>query len=62
LERLRTMAAQAGLSLSEEELRRLLQGVNRAFKQVDDLRGLLSAVDEPAGIFSAASRKKEHAE
>jgi hypothetical protein len=61
LERLRMMAAQAGLSLSDEELQRLLEGVNRAAKQVGDLRGLLSATDEPAGVFSAASGKKEHA-
>jgi hypothetical protein len=61
LERLRIMAAQAGLSLSDEELQRLLQGVNRAFKQVRDLRGLLSASDEPASVFTAASGKKERA-
>jgi hypothetical protein len=61
LDELRARAARAGLALSEDELKQLLPGVNRAFKQVRDLRGLISAAEEPAGIFSAAPGKKENA-
>jgi hypothetical protein len=59
LEQLRVMAAQAGLSLSDEELQHLLPGVNRAFKQVRDLRGLLSDSDEPAAGFTAAAGNRK---
>jgi hypothetical protein len=58
LDELRARAARAGLELSEDELRQLLPGVNRAFQQVRDLRGLLSDSDEPAGTFSAPRRPK----
>ena len=48
------MAQQIGLQLPEEELLRLLPGVNRSRKQVSELRELLAQTDEPAGIFVAA--------
>jgi hypothetical protein len=54
IEILRTMAQQIGLQLPEEELLRLLPGVNRSRKQVSELRELLAQTDEPAGIFVAA--------
>jgi len=55
LDELRTMAQQVGLNLSDEELLRLLPGVNRSRKQVAELRELLARTDEPAAIFDAAT-------
>jgi hypothetical protein len=61
LDELRARAARAGLELSDDELKQLLPGVNRAFKQVRDLRGLLSDSDEPAAVFAAAAGDREDA-
>ena len=52
LSQLRMIAEQAGLRLSEEQLQRVLPGVNRSRKQVSELRGLLSDSLEPAANFS----------
>jgi len=49
---LRTQALQAGLKLADEELQKLLPGVNRARRQAAELRELLSDRSEPAGIFT----------
>jgi len=54
LDDLRRMASRAGLSLSDEELQKLLPGVNRAQRQVLELRELLSDEIEPAAHFPAA--------
>ena len=43
LENLRAMAERAGLRLGDDELQRLLPGVNRSRQQAD----------EPAGVFNA---------
>jgi hypothetical protein len=59
LDELRVRAARAGLELSEDELKQLLPGVNRAFKQVNELRELLSGDAEPACIFGAAASAKD---
>jgi hypothetical protein len=59
LDELRARAARAGLELSEDELKQLLPGVNRASKQVNELRDLLSDADEPASIFGATAGKKD---
>ena len=56
---LRVRAARAGLDLSEDELNQLLPGVNRAYKQVIDLRALLSDADEPAAVFAPAKSQRE---
>lgn len=56
---LRVRAARAGLDLSEDELNQLLPGVNRAYKQVIDLRALLSDTDEPAAVFAPARSQRE---
>lgn len=48
---LRQMAERNGLKLSEDELQRLLPGVNRAKKQAAELRELLKPGDEPASTF-----------
>jgi hypothetical protein len=55
LDELRKMAQQVGLNLPDEELLRLLPGVNRSRKQVGELRELLAQTDEPAGTFDAAT-------
>jgi hypothetical protein len=51
IEVLRVMAQGAGLNLGDEELRRLLPGVNRARKQACELREIIGAPDEPAVAF-----------
>ena len=53
LEKLAGIAERAGLKLPEDELQRLLPGVNRARKQADELRRIISIADEPAGVFNA---------
>ena len=40
-----------GLKLPQDELQRLLPGVNRSRKQVEELRALLDVADEPAARF-----------
>jgi hypothetical protein len=59
LDELRVRATRAGLELSEEELKQLLPGVNRAYKQARELRALVSQKDEPASIFAAGDSKKD---
>jgi len=54
LETLRAMAERAGLKLAEEELQRLLPGVNRSRKQVAELREIIGIADEPPGTFDAS--------
>ncbi|HEY2918705.1 MAG TPA: hypothetical protein VGK77_06900 [Candidatus Binatia bacterium] len=54
LDNLRLMAQRAGLELDDDELRRLLPGVNRAKKQVTELRALIEAEIEPAATFRAS--------
>ena len=52
IENLRVMADLAGLKLSDDELRRLLPGVQRSKKQSAELRELVVAGNEPAPTFS----------
>ena len=56
LEELRAMAARAGLQLTEEELQKLVPGVNRSRRQALELRQVLSEGDQPAGTFSATAK------
>jgi Ca2+-binding EF-hand superfamily protein len=56
LDNLRTMAERAGLKLSDDELQRLLPGVNRSKQQAQELRELITATDEPAIVFDAGKR------
>jgi hypothetical protein len=51
LEESRMMPERAGLELADDELRRLLPGVNRSKKQVAALRELIEAETEPAATF-----------
>ena len=53
LDELSKLAAQAGLKLSDDELQKLLPGVNRARKQAAELRQLITNSTEPAETFSA---------
>lgn len=50
---LRLMAQRAGLKLTDDELERLLPGVNRAKKQAGELRSLIFLETEPAATFRA---------
>jgi hypothetical protein len=58
LDELRGMALRAGLALTEDELQKLVPGVNRSRKQVAELRQLMADALEPAGTFSANARKQ----
>jgi hypothetical protein len=51
---LRRMAQRAGLDLSDDELQRLLPGVNRSKRQAAELRELVTATDEPAAKFNVS--------
>jgi benzoyl-CoA reductase/2-hydroxyglutaryl-CoA dehydratase subunit BcrC/BadD/HgdB len=55
---LRILAERAGLNLSEDELRRLLAGVNRSKQQAAELRELFASTDEPASIFDLTGERK----
>jgi hypothetical protein len=57
IEALRLMAQGAGLNLDDEELQRLLPGVNRARKQANELREIIAATNEPAVTFDASRRR-----
>jgi hypothetical protein len=56
LEELRAMAARAGLNIADDELERLLPGVNRSRQQVSELRQLIDHTDEPTGAFNPVRR------
>jgi hypothetical protein len=58
LDQLRSLAEQAGLKLSAEELERLLPGVNRSRKQASELRLVMRESVEPAAAFSAVAGEK----
>ena len=59
LDELRARAERAGIELSEEELEKLLPGVNRSYKQARELRELVTDGDEPALSFRAARAQRE---
>ena len=52
------MAERRGLKLADDELQKLLPGVNRARRQAAELRELLADHREPAGAFTALKAKK----
>lgn len=58
LDELRAMVMQAGLTLSDDELQKLVPGVNRARKQATELRTLTDDNNEPASSFSAQKADK----
>lgn len=53
LDDLSKMAAQAGLKLPDDELQKLLPGVNRALRQAAEMQPLVANGTEPASTFSA---------
>lgn len=55
---LQTMASRAGLRLSEQELAKLLPGVNRSHKQALELRELIADGIEPAATFVLSGTKR----
>jgi hypothetical protein len=60
IDALRKSARSASLALPDDELQRILAGVNRAKKQAAELRDIVAADNEPASTYEAAkpSRKK----
>lgn len=54
----KALAETAGLRLADDELQRLLPGINRAKKQAAELRELIGAAAEPALAFAAGPREK----
>ena len=59
LEILRAIAERVGLRLSDDELQRLLPGLNRARQQVAELREIIERAGEPAGAFNAANAERK---
>jgi hypothetical protein len=59
LDDLSLMAQRAGVKLTDEELRRLLPGINRSSKQAAELRALITLETEPAAIFQATGPKQK---
>jgi hypothetical protein len=58
LAELQTMAKRSGLQLTDEDLEKLLPGVNRSYNQILELRGLLTDRTEPATAFVASRTEK----
>jgi hypothetical protein len=58
LAELRAMAKRSGLQLTDEELEKLLPGVNRSYNQILELRGLITDRTEPTAAFVASRTEK----
>ena len=58
LQQLWALCDSLGLKLPQDELQRLLPGVNRTRKQVEELRALLDTTDEPAAKFAPPATGK----
>jgi len=56
LNELSLLALQAGLNLTQDELGKLLPGVNRSRSQISELRNFIGDGTEPAGVFSAQQK------
>src|SRR5215831_17515907 len=55
---LQTMVERSGLKLTDEEVEKLLPGVNRSHHQILELRELITDNIEPATAFAASRTKK----
>jgi Ca2+-binding EF-hand superfamily protein len=55
---LQTISSRLGLRLSDEELEKLLPGVNRSHHQILELRELITDSIEPAAAFVASRTEK----
>jgi hypothetical protein len=58
LTQLRTMAERSGLKLTDEELEKLLPGVNRSHNHLLELRERITDSIEPAAAFIASRTEK----
>jgi Asp-tRNA(Asn)/Glu-tRNA(Gln) amidotransferase C subunit len=58
LAQLQKMAERSGLKLSDEELEKLLPGVNRSHHQLLELRELITDSIEPAAAFVTSRTEK----
>src|SRR5215510_4519298 len=58
LAQLQTMVERSGLKLTEEEVEKLLPGVNRSHNQILELRKLITDSSEPASAFAASRTEK----
>jgi Asp-tRNA(Asn)/Glu-tRNA(Gln) amidotransferase C subunit len=58
LAELQTVAKRSGLQLTDEELEKLLPGVNRSHHQTSELRELITDGIEPAAAFVASRTEK----
>jgi Ca2+-binding EF-hand superfamily protein len=58
LAELQTVAKRSGLQLTDEELTKLLPGVNRSHQQSLELRELIIDSIEPAAAFVASQTEK----
>ena len=58
LAQLQTMVERSGLNLTDEEVEKLLPGVNRSHNQILELRELITDNIEPATAFAASRNKK----
>ena len=58
LAQLQKMMKRSGLNLTDEEVEKLLPGVNRSQNQVLELRELITDSIEPATAFAASRTEK----
>ena len=58
LAQLQKMAERSGLKLSDEDLEKLLPGVNRSHHQLLELRELITDSIEPAAVFVTSRTEK----
>jgi Asp-tRNA(Asn)/Glu-tRNA(Gln) amidotransferase C subunit len=58
LAELQTVAKRSGLQLTDEELEKLLPGVNRSHHQLLELRELITDSIEPAAAFVVSRTEK----
>jgi Asp-tRNA(Asn)/Glu-tRNA(Gln) amidotransferase C subunit len=59
LAQLQMMAERSGLKLTDEEVEKLLPGVNRSHNQILELRKLITDGIEPASAFAASRTEKK---
>jgi Ca2+-binding EF-hand superfamily protein len=59
LAQLQTMVERSGLKLTDEEVEKLLPGINRSHNQIMELRKLITDSIEPASAFAASRIEKE---
>jgi hypothetical protein len=58
LAQLQKMVERSGVKLTDEEVEKLLPGINRSHNQILELRELITDSIEPATAFAAARTEK----